>query len=162
MNYLILISLSSILLITFLTFSACSRLPSNPKKISITLSRGGGMSQNYSRIYISKDSCKYDRSYYDQEAKEQKKEHVTYSLNTEEFAQLYKVFKKYQFLKIQVRKEENVYDRGGTSITLMIDGKNHSKANAGLSFVKKGSLKNFQAIVNAISQLNASKIKNLK
>ena len=162
MNYLVLITLGTLLIVVFFAFTACSGIPQNPKRISITLSTGGGMSQNYTRIYISEDSCKYERSYYDQALKEQKKEQLTYNITKEELKTLYQVFRQKRFMGIRVRREEEVHDRGGTSVTLMVDGKNYGKANAGLSFIKKGSQKKFQVIVNAIAQLNASKIKNLK
>jgi hypothetical protein len=121
-----------------------SELPEKPEKISFEWSDGGGMLPEGENIYISEDSSYWSMWRLDYEQK------IYFTTSTEEMDQLYQVFLDNDFDKINLIEEQEVYDRGGTSIRLIADGKYFDKNNSGMTFVHENSWDEYDAVSNAI------------
>jgi hypothetical protein len=121
-----------------------SELPENPEKIIITWYDGGGMLPEGEDIYISEDSCVWTQW------QDQSERRLKFMMKKEEIRNLYQVFLDNDFDQIDILEEQEVYDRGGTSISVSVDGKHFGKSNSGMSFVKEGSWDEYAAVENAI------------
>lgn len=121
-----------------------SKLPENPEKLTIEWSDGGGMLPEGENIYISKDSSYWSMWRLDYEQK------IYFTTSSEEMDQLYQAFLDNDFDKINLIEEQEVYDRGGTSIRLIADGKYFDKNNSGMTFVHENSWDEYNAVSNAI------------
>lgn len=133
-----------------------SELPGDPEKIIITWYDGGGMLPEGEDIYISEDSCVWTQW------QNQSERRLKFTMTKEEIRELYQVFLDNDFDRIDVLEEQEVYDRGGTSISVFADGKNFSKSNSGMSFVKEGSWDEYAAVENAIYNLAVERTSHLK
>lgn len=133
-----------------------SALPENPDKISIQWSDGGGMLPEGENIYISEDSSYWSLWRLDYEQK------IYFTTSSEEINQLYEVFLENDFDKIKLIEEQEVYDRGGTSIWLNADGKSFNKNNSGMTFVHENSWEEYDAVSKAIYSFAKQKTESNK
>lgn len=148
----------------FTIFSQCtqsqspqSKLPAKlPEKFNIRFYDGGGMLPQSDEIYISKDSCYLEYFY------NQARNKIYFSLTQEELEQLYQVFVKNQFHKIKADEEKEVYDRGGTHLSLMIDNQYIDKSDSGLSFIQANWKQAYGQCVSAVRQIATQKTAALK
>lgn len=133
-----------------------SSLPENPEKIVIRWNDSGGMLPESESIYISADSCNYIMWRNGNELK------VDFTVNHEEIMELYAVFKSNKFDKIKVIEEQEVYDRGGTSIDISLDNKYTNKSNSGMSFIDEKDWTAYATVEKAIFDFTFSRIENKK
>ncbi len=133
-----------------------SQLPANPEHIAISWRMDAGMLPQGEKIYISSDSS-YWESWNDQNIK-----HIPLVINQEELMDLYQVFLDNEFDLIGINDEEEVYDRGGTSLNIDVDGINFSKNNSGMSFIQEEFQKNFFAVENKVIELSNKKLEDTK
>jgi len=139
------------LILTTLLTTSCkvfkkddTKLPKSPKKIEILWEQNQGMIGGYESIYLSYDSCIY------KVRRRGKLQEVNFKIPEEDLLQLYKTFTTNLFPLIESEKRD-VYDRGGTKITLTVDGKSRTANNSGMYFVKKEFISNFQNIEKEIN-----------
>ncbi len=117
---------------------------SRPEKFSVSYSLGGGMLYYGESLYISADSCSYEIN--DGGAKSK----IYFNLSAAELDALYKVFEDNHFDRIKTY-EEQVYDRGGESISLSwTNGKYANISNAGMTFVKDSWETEWSNCLNAL------------
>lgn len=133
-----------------------SELPENPEKLTIEWSDGGGMLPEGENIYISEDSSYWSMWRLDYEQK------IYFTASSEEIDQLYQIFLDTDFDKIKLIEEQEVYDRGGTSIRLIADGKYFDKNNSGMTFVHENSWDEYDAVNNAIYSFVKEKTESSK
>jgi hypothetical protein len=133
-----------------------SQLPEKPEKITIEWSDGGGMLPEGQNIYISEDSSYWSMWRLDYEQK------IYFNTSSEEIDQLYQVFLDTDFDKINLIEEQEVYDRGGTSIRLIADGKYFDKNNSGMTFIEENSWDEYDAVNNAICAYAKKKTESSK
>ncbi len=129
-----------------------TRLPD----FSLTMHVDGGMRYYSENLFISIDSCMYDKN---DEGKKIKKKFI---LSSGEMDALYDMLKKNKFDRIEFTTEKNVYDRGGISIRTSWDKdkKELDVSNAQLSFIKDTWIKEWQAVCNYLAALIKMKINN--
>jgi len=162
-------SAKSLLTIAFfvLIFSSCgengtsilggeSALPENPKKIEIRWFSGGGMLPEGEDIFISADSCYWNRW------QDQCKLHLDFKMTDAEVRSLYQVFLDHDFNDIDMLEEQEVYDRGGTSIDVNCDNIYYQKSNSGMSFVMENDWDDYGAIENAIYSATMERVEKFK
>jgi len=130
-------------------------LPKDPKEIKISWYKDGGMLPEYSRIYISNDSCSYLSS------KQNIEQIVKYQVSNIELKALYDVFYNNEFNKIQTFEEE-IYDRGGSSISLTADTQSFSISNSGMTLIKENNQAQYANIEKAILNLNKAYVNKQK
>lgn len=130
-------------------------LPKSPKKIKIYWNENGGMMPQYSQIYISNDSCSYLSS------KQNVRQLVEYAVSEEEIRSLYDVFYTNEFNKIQTYQQE-IYDRGGSSVSLIVDDQSFSVSNSGVDFIKEKNKSQYATIEKAIFKLNKTYVNRQK
>ncbi len=133
-----------------------SSLPKSPKEIEIGWSDGGGMMDLSTSIFISLDSSSWD---YRRNGNEK---HILFETSDEELKELYQVIRDNQFDRIKIRSEGEVYDRGGVSIRLNIDGKYYDVYNSGSYFIEDDWVDNWRAVSDAITAFSATKTEELK
>ncbi|MBK9592788.1 MAG: hypothetical protein IPO32_15260 [Crocinitomicaceae bacterium] len=133
-----------------------SELPANPEKLTIEWSDGGGMLPEGENIFISEDSSYWSMWRLDYEQK------IYFTTSSEELNQLYQVFLENDFDQIKLIEEQEVYDRGGTSIRLITDGKYFDKNNSGMTFVHDNSWDNYAAVSDAICSFAKEKTESSK
>lgn len=119
------------------------KLPENPKNIQIRWSEDGGMLPEYKRIYLSNDSCSYLSS------KNQVDQLVEFSLPLQDLKSLYQIFYDNKFNEIKTYEEE-IYDRGGSTISLTADTQSYSISNSGMTLIDKNYISNYQTIEEAV------------
>lgn len=149
----------------FILFVACagssilsteSNLPDQPEKIVIRWRQDGGMLPESENIHISVDSCQYVLWRNRCELK------VDFTASQAEIMELYAVFKLNQFDKIKVIEEQEVYDRGGTSVDISLDNKYINKSNSGMSFIHEKDWQAYAAVEKAIFDFTFSRIESKK
>lgn len=103
-------------------------------------------------VYISKDSSYWEEWTYESEKK-------TYlSISPSEVADLYNVFRENHFDLIGVNEEQEVYDRGGTSVDITVDGKYFDKSSSGMSFIAEQDWDEYANVESAILKLVHEKL----
>lgn len=165
MNKILIILISVIVLLFSFVFYKNSTQGSNggglglenlPKKIpenlKVSYSTDGGMLPKWERIFISKDSCFREIS------EHQVKNKHYFSLTEEDLRSLYQTLRKNNFGSIKIRKEKEVYDRGGTSLNVSWKGGSIQKSNSGLSFVEKKWIGNYSTCVGAVTSVAKQKL----
>jgi hypothetical protein len=149
----------SIFLITLIGFTSCKifkkqqtdHLPNEPKEIKILWEKENGMIGESESIYLSSDTCGYiyrkgaDGVFFD------------FKIPQKKLMELYTVFVSNQFQNILTEKKD-VSDRGGSKITLTVDGLEQTVDNSGNSFVLEENLQRYIAIENAILKTAQAKI----
>lgn len=103
-------------------------------------SNSGGMSPESEHIYISSDSASWKYGRYKKETL------ISWIPKSEDLNNLFKVLKENNYLKIESREEQEVYDRGGVRMTIINDGEKTKLDNSGRTFVKEKWSHNFRAI----------------
>ncbi|MBK9193132.1 MAG: hypothetical protein IPM77_17440 [Crocinitomicaceae bacterium] len=131
-------------------------LPENPKSVVIQWDEGGGMLPEGQDIYISKDSSFYSLW---QNQRDQK---MYFNTSEQELKSLYQVFVEHDFSNIRMIEEQEVYDRGGTSIRLIADGKYYDKNNSGMTFLHENDVDAYFEVETAIYDFAMKKLKTRK
>jgi len=136
------------LLVLFLLLASCSsHLPAErPDDFSIYYSVSGGMMPYGANVSVSGDSAHSSFFAYGVTFD------AAFQLSIIELDALYKVISDNQFDRIQTYEEE-VYDRGGISITVTANGETYNKADGGMSFIKNGWQAEYSNVVEAINDL---------
>jgi len=117
-----------------------------PSNLSINYYEGGGMVYYSEKLNISADSCVYEINDGGVVSK------VYFNLTPAELDALYKVFTDNDFSNIKTR-EEQVYDRGGESISLSWgQGKYANISDGGMTFIEKNWQKEWSNCLNAVKQ----------
>lgn len=129
-----------------------SGLPKDPEKLVIEWYEGGGMWPESKNIYLSTDSAYWSRWYRDYTQK------IYFDVTRDEILSLYQVFIDNDYNSIRQIEEKEVYDRGGTSIRVIADGKYYDKDNSGLTFLHKSDVDEYRTIETAIQDFAARKI----
>lgn len=135
-------------------FSQCTQsqdtvrnLPAQlPANLTISLYQGGGMLPQSSGVYISADSC-YMEYFYNQARNK-----IYFTLDKTELQDLYQVFVKNQFHRIKTYEEE-VYDRGGTNLSLSFDTQYVNKSDGGMTFIQKNWQEAYSICLSAVWQI---------
>lgn len=147
-----------VLLIT-VAVSACkvlsTNLPEKPKQFNISWRVDGGMLDRSESIYISNDSCAY------QLRVEGREQFVNFTLSNKILDSLYQVFYDNSFDKIETYEEE-VFDRGGTSIYMNADGDSYSVSNSGMTYIKSEFSANYAKIEGAVKTITFDEISKQK
>ena len=131
-------------------------LPENPEKIEIRWNSGGGMLPEGEDIFISADSCYWNRW------QDQCNLHLDFKMTDAEVRNLYQVFIDHDFNDIEVLEEQEVYDRGGTSIDVNCDNTYYRKSNSGMSFVMENDWDDYAAIESAIYSAAMQRVEKFK
>lgn len=137
-------------------FAPQNTLPENPEKIVIEWYEGGGMNPESESIYLSEDSSYWSHWRIPGEQK------VYFNTSAEELKNLYQTFNEFDFANIRLIEEQEVYDRGGTSIRLQADGKFYDKNNSGMTFIHQSDVDNYFEIETAIYDFAKNKTALLK
>ena len=124
------------------------RLPdARPGNISFRLSMSGGMLYYYEDLYISADSCYYLVNDGGAISK------IYFTMSAERLDKLYDAFTENNFDRIKTY-DEQVYDRGGETITLSWGkGKYASVSNSGMTFIKDSWRGEWSACTAALSKI---------
>lgn len=142
-----------------LLMSACkvlsTNLPEKPKQIQISWNVDGGMLMRNESIFISNDSCTYNLEV------ERRKQFIIFQLSPIILDSLYQIFYDNSFDKIETYKEE-IYDRGGTSINMSVDGESYSVSNSGMSLIKENYKENYSRIEYAVKTIAFDEISKQK
>lgn len=131
-------------------------LPENPKSIVIEWSEGGGMLPEGQNIYISKDSSYYSIW------QDQRNQKIYFNTSENELKSLYQIFVDNDYGNIRLIEEQEVYDRGGTSIRLIADGKYFDKNNSGMTFLHENDVDAYYEVETAIYDFAMKKIEDKK
>lgn len=131
-------------------------LPENPKKIEIRWHEGGGMLPEGEDIFISEDSCYWNKW------QDQAHIHLNFTMTKDEVRALYQVFIDHDFNNIDVLEEQEVYDRGGTTIDVNCDNVYYAKSNSGMSFVMENDWADYAAVENAIYEAAMQRVEKFK
>ena len=131
-------------------------LPENPEKIEIRWHEGGGMLPEGEDIFISEDSCYWNRW------QDQAEIHLNFSMTKDEVRTLYQIYIDHDFNDIDVLEVQVENDRGGTSIDVNCDNVYYSKNNSGMSFVMENDWDDYAAIENAIYDAAMQRVEKFK
>jgi hypothetical protein len=147
------------LVFVVLVMSACkvlaTNLPVKPRVIEITWKVDSGMLNKSESIYISNDSCTYTLKV------KGRKQLIKFKLKTSVIDSLYQVFYNNKFDKIETFEEE-IYDRGGTSIHINVDGESYLVSNSGMTLIKEIYLANYSTVENTIKTITFDEISKQK
>jgi hypothetical protein len=123
-----------------------------PEKFAVSYFLGGGMRYYGETLYISADSCTYEIN--DEGAKSK----IYFNLSSDELDKLYKVFKDNDFHKIKTYDQE-VYDRGGVSISLSWgNGKSANVSDGGMTFIKENWKNEWSACISALKDIISTQL----
>jgi len=153
-----------VLLPLALLLTACPKVPnvddgdnstlteSLSQDFEISMYKDGGMIPESEKLKISKEECSWTYWRYKEETV------VSWKASDEDLKGLMKLLKANSFRKIQTRKEDEVFDRGGYSITIKNDGRETVLDNSGLSFIEDKWASNFKNIKNGINDYSRTKV----
>jgi len=79
-----------------------------------------------------------------------------------EVRSLYQVFIEQNFNDIDILEEQEVYDRGGTSIDVNCDNIYFQKSNSGISFVMENDWADYAAVESAIYEAAMQRVEKFK
>ncbi len=119
-----------------------------PSDVVIIYSENGGMLNISEKIFISQDSCYYEKNKYGNIVK------VDFILNAKELDSLYNIVRKNKFNEIETYSK-TVYDRGGSFVSVMFGDTDFIKSNSGFSFIEKDWIEeysNISGIINSTAQ----------
>ena len=135
-----------LLWLSFLLASCSSRLPAQrPDDFYVGYGTSSGMTPFGTSVYVSSEESHISFFSYGVNVD------VTFRPEPAELDALYQAFVDNQFDLIQTYEEE-VYDRGGSNITLTANGRTYDKANGGMSFVKEAWSGSYGNVSTAIEQ----------
>lgn len=121
-----------------------SKLPATrPADFQISVHEDGGMMPRGESVQISANESSYDVFRNDVRVVAQ------FTSTAAELDELYRIVRENNPDGIRTHQEK-VYDRGGTSLQITVDGRVLNISNSGISFVEKGSATQFNAIVAAV------------
>lgn len=152
------------LIILFFILTACggnpdktssSEIPETGDRIVIRWHEDGGMLNESVSIYISKDSSYWFNHYNDVDQK------IYLPISSAEVDSLVASFRRNGFDLISEIEEEEVYDRGGTSVDLSIDAQYWSKANSGMTFIRDQDYEAYAAVEWNILELVSNKLNEM-
>lgn len=126
--------------------------PADPVGFTISTYEGGGMLPISFNSYISEDSAFWGYDRYNNETV------IRWVPGEDEFKELYQTVIDNKVDKIKSDCEGEVYDRGGLSIEITIDGKSYQLDHSGNCFVQDKWKSNYGAIVSAIDKHTKSAI----
>lgn len=129
-------------------------MPDKVNSVIIEYHYNAGMYPEGQDIYLSKDSS-YFYSW--------NNEHRTktyFNSSTDELNQLYRIFHSNDFNRINEVEEKEVYDRGGSVITIYFNDKFIEKKNSGSTFLYGNNGEKFKKIESAILDFVEAKIKD--
>lgn len=119
----------------------------------LTYHEGGGMSPEYTTIYISQDSSWLEQGW----AAERVKHY--FHTDSSEVTKLWLTLRNNFFLQIKTREEKEIYDRGGTNVRIHWGNEDFGVSNAGASFVDEKWAEHYQAIVKKVTGLAEENLK---
>ncbi len=132
-----------------------SELPSKPGDIIILHEKKQGMIGGYESIYITNDSCAYEVT------KNGNKQIVNFNLTPDQITEIYSAFVVNKFSEIESEKRE-IYDRGGTKITLTVKNTKYIADNSGMQFVKADYFKYYESVEGVITKTAFKEINKQK
>ncbi|HIP36285.1 MAG TPA: hypothetical protein EYG85_05485 [Crocinitomix sp.] len=139
-----------ITLVIFTSLISCKMFKKNKSveqnKIEILWEKNLGMIGGYESIYLSKDSCMY---YFRQKGNDA---FIKFNIEQLKLLDLYNTFIEHKFSLIKSTKQE-VYDRGGTKITLTVNDVPQTVNNSGMYFIKPEYKTNYKAIEDKIKEV---------
>lgn len=130
-----------------------SELPEVPETLTIRTSEDGGMLPVSHRAFISFDSAYwiYDRYNYETMIK--------WIPTKKEIDDLYSELRANNFDKIKSDCKGEVYDRGGQTIWIEVNGKSYEISNSGNCFIKEEHFKDYLSTSNAIAKYVRKNVK---
>jgi len=81
---------------------------------------------------------------------------VSFQPSEEELDELYAAFRENEFTRIKSTSEEDVYDRGGYSITMQWDDQRYGVSDSGIDFVKPRWSGKFNSVLGALFKLSTA------
>lgn len=144
--------------------SGCSGSKANrssmPDDFSVRVEYHGGMLPDYELYFISKDSCVYEvrKGFRGQDLTENR---FSFRLTDSELKELYTVVSKNDVGSIKTYEQE-VYDRGGTTIHVRENNRTINVSNSGMTFIEAGSVENYNNILNAVKDITKRKLEEEK
>ncbi len=137
------------LLPVFLLLVACgSQLPENrPSDFYLSYYDGGGMLPY--GISLTVDGQTATQSIFNQGVTVE----VVYQLTPDEVDRLYQTMVENRLDRIQTYEEDEVYDRGGTNVSVTADGATYEVRDSGLTFVQVGWQEEYDAVLEGIAQV---------
>jgi|GEM_PF-6558141 len=138
--------------------ASCARteLPEQrPADLSISLHGDGGMLPEGYSYELGKDSCV--AAYHDGESRHR----FRFTLRPGEWDTLYQLFRRQRFDRIRTHDEE-IYDRGGSSLSLRWKEQQFAKSNSGMSVVNEGWQDNYRFCREAVESLVRGKLNEQK
>lgn len=143
--------------------SACGQSPSEevvndeaakfPEDFSVQLYDSGGMDPSSMEIYLSKKNSFYAMTDYVED--EYVKMYVPFGVTNAQLNEFYDLIEETDFATIKVR-EEVIYDRGGEIVTFVLNGKQISKSNSGISVVEEEDFERFNKVAGKILEFGSS------
>lgn len=130
-----------------------SSYPDSPESLIIELNEDGGMMPRGEDIYICSDSAYWKLWNHGNET------FVRWTPAKEDFESLYATLKENNFDKIKSDCEGEVFDRGGTSIDVTLEGKRTELNDAQNCFIKEKWHTNFKAINRAIRAYTGKEVR---
>src|SRR5690606_37625081 len=116
---------------------------------------GGGMSRQGAEYFISKDSSYADIWQDDAETK------IYFKVSNSDLNKLYTIINNNDFEDVETFREE-VYDRGGTTISVYAVGKSYEKVDAGMTYAVEEWRDEFGAVENEIRRIVGAELDMLK
>jgi hypothetical protein len=135
------------MLVALLAIGGCgSQLPSiRPETFTVERTTGGGMTPESDTFRCSGSECTELVTVSGQTGE------IHYPVTPRELDVVYRVLRERAFDRIEVRREEEVHDRGGTTVRVDVDGHTYRVADAGLDFVV--DVEDFRAVLAALAAL---------
>ena len=118
-----------------------------PEDLTIVYKEDGGMADMGKTIFLSKDS---NYVIFRNNGTENK---VYLKYNKADIDNIYKILRDKRFSNIGTHTEDEVYDRGGSSITVSFGGESITKSNTGTTYVDESSKKTYGEISTAINKM---------
>lgn len=127
--------------------SGCGGMPAEmPEDFSVSFHIDGGMLPQGFNCSIKQDSSVVEKWF------QGNKNRYVIATPPEAIRELYQQIREAQGTSIKTYEEEGVYDRGGESVGLTLNGEHYNISDGGMSFIKKGWQENFSKMVKAIDQ----------
>jgi hypothetical protein len=138
-----------------LTITKSSIADNAPKDFRVIMRDGGGMSRQGAEYFISKDSSYADIWEDDAETK------IYFKVSTADLNKLYNIITNNEFEDVETFREE-VYDRGGTTISVRANGEEYEKVDAGMTFIVESWRDEFANVENEIRRIVGDKLETMK
>ncbi|MEO8666749.1 MAG: hypothetical protein ABI462_14755 [Ignavibacteria bacterium] len=116
-----------------------------PSDFTIVYSENGGMLDISETMFISKDSCYYEKNKYRNIVR------VDFRLSDAALDSIYDEVVKNKFNEIETYSKK-VYDRGGNSISVSFGDTNFRVSNSGFSFIEKDWTEEYKSVMETVSR----------